>query len=112
MAFEKICTLDDVWEGEMAEFTTGSGRDVLLVCIDGGRIKAFQAMCPHQEIALVEGTFEAGVITCRAHLWQFDSENGRGLNPTDCQIAEYPARVDGQDIYVDVQGIEPCKSHS
>ncbi|MDD3443989.1 MAG: Rieske 2Fe-2S domain-containing protein [Zavarzinia sp.] len=112
MAFEKICSLDDVWEGEMEEFTTAEGRDVLVVCIEGGKIKAFQSMCPHQEIALIDGTFENGVITCKAHLWQFDSETGQGLNPTDCRIAEYPIKIDGDDVFIDVAGIEPCKSHT
>ena len=112
MAFEKICSLDDVWEGEMEEFGTSSGQDVLVVCIEGGRIKVFQAMCPHQEIALVEGTFKDGVVTCRAHLWQFDCETGNGLNPTDCRIVEYPSKVEGEDVYVDVEGIEPCRSHT
>lgn len=112
MAFEKICSLDDVWEGEMEEFTTAEGRDVLVVCIEGGKIKAFQSMCPHQEIALIDGTFENGVITCKAHLWQFDSETGQGLNPTDCRIAEYPIKIDGDDVFIDVAGVEPCKSHT
>ncbi|PWR17847.1 Rieske 2Fe-2S domain-containing protein [Zavarzinia compransoris] len=112
MAFEKLCTLDDVWEGEMEEFTTATGRDVLVVCIEGGRIKAFQSMCPHQEIALIDGSFEGGVITCKAHLWQFDSETGAGLNPTDCRIAEYPVDIRGDDVFVNVEGVEPCKSHT
>ncbi|MFA5122118.1 Rieske 2Fe-2S domain-containing protein [Zavarzinia sp.] len=112
MAFEKICSLDDVWEGEMEEFTTPSGRDVLIVGLEGGQVKAFQSMCPHQEIALVEGTFENGVITCRAHLWQFDCQSGAGLNPTDCHIVEYPSKIVGEDVLVDVAGVEPSKSHT
>jgi len=52
------------------------------------------------------------VLTCRAHLWQFDLESGQGVNPGDCQLAVYPTRVDGDDVYVDVAGIVPRHSHT
>lgn len=112
MAYEKICSLDDVWEGEMEVFETADGVEVLILGLDGGRVKAYQAMCPHQDIALVEGNFKDGVLTCRAHLWQFDCETGKGVNPTDCHITEYPIRVDGDDVFVDVEGLEPARSHT
>ncbi|MDX2425557.1 MAG: Rieske 2Fe-2S domain-containing protein [Cycloclasticus sp.] len=112
MAFEKICTLDDVWEGDMDAFETLNGTQVLVLGVDGGDLKAFQAVCPHQEIDLVEGEFDGKVLTCKAHLWQFDVSSGKGLNPTDCQIAEYPVKIEGEDVLVDVKGIEPFTAHS
>lgn len=112
MAFEKICTLDDVWEGDMDAFETSNGTQVLVLGVDGGDFKAFQGVCPHQEIDLVEGEFDGKVLTCKAHLWQFDTSNGKGLNPTDCQIAAYPLKVVDEDIWVDVEGIKPFTAHS
>lgn len=112
MAFEKVCTLDDVWEGDMDCFDTANGTSVLILGVDGGDLKAFQAICPHQEIELVEGEFDGKVLTCKAHLWQFDTNNGKGLNPTDCKIAEYPLKIEGEDVLVDIDGIEPFTAHS
>jgi len=114
MAFEKICTLDDVWEGDMKAFTTSDGTEVLVVAHENDTVVIFQNMCPHQEITLGQkGTLnEDGVLTCTAHLWEFDSCTGAGLNPTDCKLAVYPSKVDGDDVYVDTDGIIPEVSHS
>lgn len=111
MSFTKVCTLDDVWEGEMESFTV-NGHDVLLVCAEGGDVKAFQGICPHQDIPLVEGKFDGTKVICRAHLWQFDACTGKGINPEDCALAEYPVKVDGEDILVETDGVEPLFAHT
>jgi toluene monooxygenase system ferredoxin subunit len=112
MAFEKICTLDDVWEGEMERFHTTDGTGVLIVFPNGGEPIAFQDRCPHQQFDLATGKLENNVLTCRAHLWQFDATTGQGVNPADCRLAIYPTRVDGDDVFVDVAGIAPATSHT
>lgn len=106
MTFAKACTLDDVWEGEMGLFEVG-GTEVLVIHKDGGTVIACQAVCPHQNIPLAEGTLQRGVLTCRAHLWQFDVESGESINPTGCRIALYPVRIEGDDVLVNIDGVEP-----
>lgn len=111
MSFKKVCTLDDLWEGEMESFDV-DGHDILLVCAEGGDIKAFQGICPHQDIPLVDGTFDGKKVICRAHLWQFDACTGKGINPADCALAEYPVKVDGDDVLVQTEGVEPLFAHT
>lgn len=111
MSFSKVCTVDDLWEGEMAPYTV-DGHEILLVCADGGEIKAFQGICPHQDIALVEGKFDGKKLICRAHLWQFDAGTGQGINPDDCALASYPVRIDGDDVLVSTEGVEPLFAHT
>ena len=106
MAFTKICQVDDVWEGEMESFQV-NGKDILLVCADGGAIKAFQGICPHQDIPLIDGTFDGKKIICKAHLWQFDAGTGLGINPSSCKLAEYPVQIVGDDVLVDATSVEP-----
>jgi len=96
----------------MDTFQTREGLEVLVICLEGGDIKAYQAMCPHQEFGLVEGEFDGSTLTCKAHLWQFDCHSGQGINPGDCHLAEYPVKVEGEDIFVDTDGVEPFKSHT
>ena len=111
MGFTKVCTVDDLWEGEMEAFTV-NGHEILVVCAEGGEIKAFQGICPHQDIPLVEGKLDGNKIICRAHLWQFDAGTGKGINPDDCALAEYPVKVDGDDILVETEGVDALFAHT
>lgn len=88
------------------------GQEVLLVWPEGGELKSFQAVCPHQDIPLVEGKFDGKVLICRAHLWQFDASSGKGINPGDCALAQYPVRIDGNEVFVDAEGIKPLFAHT
>ena len=53
---------------------------------------------------------EGDVLTCRAHLWQFDVTTGAGVNPANCRLTEYPTKVEGDDVFVDVAGMEPFQA--
>jgi len=111
MAFVKLCSLDDLWEGEMDSFEI-DGQEVLLVCAEGGDIKAFQGICPHQDIPLVEGKFDGKTLVCRAHQWVFDACTGVGINPGDCQLASYPIKIEGNEIFVDTADVTPLFAHT
>lgn len=111
MAFTKVCTLDDIWEGEMESFDV-DGHEVLVACIEGGDLKAFQGACPHQEISLIDGTFDGKTLVCSAHQWVFDARTGKGINPGGCQLASYPIKIEGNDIYIDIANVEPLFAHA
>jgi len=111
MGYTKVCTIDDIWEGEMSSYTV-NGHEILLVCLVGGEIKAFQGICPHQDIPLVEGKFDGKRLICRAHLWQFDAFSGKGINPGDCALAEYPVKIEGDDVFVNTDGVKPYFAHT
>ena len=111
MAFQKACTLDDVWEGEMTEVDV-SGHAVLLVGLEGGEVRGFQGRCPHQDIPLCEGKFDGRTLMCRAHQWTFDARTGQGINPGNCQLATYPVQVDGEDVLVEVDRVQPLFAHT
>ena len=46
--------------------------------------------------AMLEGV----ILTCPAHLWEFDVETGEGVNPTGCHLTTYPVKVEGEQIFV------------
>jgi len=111
MNFKTACSIDELWEGDMTEVEV-DGQVIVLVYPKDGEIRAFQGICPHQDIPLVEGRFDGRVIMCRAHQWTFDANTGRGLNPKDCALAEYPVKVEGDLILVATDGVIPRFAHT
>jgi toluene monooxygenase system ferredoxin subunit len=106
MGFARVCALDDLWEGEMESFDI-HGQEILIVRCHGGEVRAFQGVCPHQDVPLIEGKFDGKLLVCRAHQWMFDAGTGQGVNPANCQLAEYPLMIDGDDVLVDIEGVSP-----
>lgn len=106
----RVASLDDVWEGEVMA-VDANGHHILLAHLAGGEVRAYQGICPHQEIKLVEGEFDGRHLVCRGHRWEFDLSCGAGVNPADCALAEYPVLVEGDDIYVTTEGVSPRFSY-
>lgn len=98
-----VADVADVWEGELVDFDV-DGEEVVIAHLDGGELKAFQGTCPHQEIPLADGDWDvdASTLTCGGHAWQFDLRTGKGINPTGCQLFEFPLRVTGEKIQIGI----------
>jgi toluene monooxygenase system ferredoxin subunit len=111
MGFVKVCTLDDLWEGDMEAFEV-EGQRILLVHLPGGEVRATQVECPHQQGDLTEGLLDGTTLTCPVHLWEFDVKTCHGINPTHARLASYPVKLDGDDVYVDPDGDTPKYAHS
>ncbi len=97
-------TSEDLWEGDVLDVEV-EGESVMLVhLLDGAGIKAYQGMCPHQEILLADGKWDAdtGVLLCGGHNWEFDLATGHGLNPEGCRLFEYPVEVRDDQIFVGI----------
>lgn len=99
--YQLICKLDDVWEGEIVEFSIGD-TDVIVVNPEGGQLCAFNARCPHQDQSLAAAELDGSILTCPAHLWQFDTHTGQGVNPTGCRLHSYPLKVEGENVLIDL----------
>jgi toluene monooxygenase system ferredoxin subunit len=99
MEWIAVATLDGLWEGEMMDVRV---RDelILLVHLSGGDICAFQGYCPHQKTTLADGKLDGHILTCGAHLWQFNLLTGEGVNPTGCQLHRYQVKVEDATISV------------
>ena len=96
-----VATLDDLWEGEITDVQVGDEL-ILLVHLGSGDIRAYQGYCPHQRTPLAEGRFDGRILTCAAHLWQFNLCTGEGVNPKGCQLYRYQAKLLDATIFVGI----------
>jgi len=103
--FVELCALEDLWVGEMECFDVGA-HEVLVVNVDG-ELHAFDGICPHQSVSLVEGGLDGKILTCRAHQWSFDVCSGKSMNPVGENLRRFPIRiVDGKVWVADQPDIE------
>ena len=95
-----VCRDDELWDGEMACFRVGD-TTVMLIKLNG-RFHAYQARCPHQGVALVEGELDGDLLMCRAHRWQFDAATGKGINPRGARLEGFPVHVVAGQVLIEV----------
>jgi len=100
MAFTKVASLDDLWSGEMLACVV-DGRRVVVIRLDDDTY-AYEDRCAHLGVALSEGCLEGHVLTCQAHLWEYDARSGRGINPASARLTPVAVRVEEGNILVDV----------
>jgi toluene monooxygenase system ferredoxin subunit len=94
-----VCPRSQVPANGMVECAVEGGLK-LLIANAGDDYFAYQAMCPHQDVALCEGLYDGSVLTCHQHLWQWDIRTGSPIGLAEAPLESYPVEVDGDSIYV------------
>ena len=100
MAFRKVATLDELWDGEMTVLEIEE-HVVLLVNVNGA-IRAYADSCPHLGTRLSQGSLQRNVLTCATHGWEFDASAGQGINPKTACLKSFAVKVENGDILIDV----------
>jgi len=87
-------------------------RDVIGVEVNGVEVAVYRLddgyyatgnICTHQRAFMSDGYVENGCIECPLHQAIFDIKTGAALEgPSKGPLPSYPARVDGDDIFVDL----------
>ena len=105
MTFERVCSLAEVPEDGSLRIELPD-VDVAVVNFEG-EIYAIEDVCSHAEVALTDGEVEefngAPTIECAMHGSCFDLRTGEPTNlPATEPVPVYPVRVEGDDVFVDV----------
>ena len=97
-----VCPRSQVPANGMVECAVEGGLK-LLVANAGDEYFAYQAVCPHQDVALCEGLYDGAVLTCHQHLWQWDIRTGAAIGLAEAPLESFPVQVEGDSIYVVAQ---------
>ena len=101
MGFVTVCNQRSLPQGQMVAFVV-ENKEVLVVWPQGGEMKAYHGLCPHQQVPLKYGKFNGEKIVCPMHQWTFDGHTGKGLMANGCSLTEYPLRIEDGMVQVEV----------
>lgn len=72
-----------------------------------GRLSALDNVCPHRQGPLGQGWVEGEAVVCPWHSWTFDVKTGVAGYPDKGQVAVLPLRIQGDDVFVEINEGEP-----
>jgi toluene monooxygenase system ferredoxin subunit len=80
------------------------GARVLLVNVEG-EVSAYLDRCAHQGYPLSRGSLEGCTLRCALHGWVYDARTGAGINPRSACLTNFPVRIEGDAVLVDVAAV-------
>jgi toluene monooxygenase system ferredoxin subunit len=98
----RVCKLADVLEGEMRAFKVKGVTWPVLVMSAEGQLYATPGVCPHEDVALVDGYLFGTTVMCPAHSYQFDLRTGRCRHDPELELRRYPITIVGDEVWVDL----------
>lgn len=102
MAFQKLCTLDNLTEGQGREFLVGSR--IVAVFRVGRQVFSLDGLCAHQGGPIAKGRLDGFCVTCPWHGWQYDVTNGTHLLSQKKLLESIPTEVRGDEVWIDLDG--------
>jgi nitrite reductase (NADH) small subunit len=100
MGFQKVGTVADIPENGLTEMLAGDRP--LAVCRVDGNIHVIEGTCPHRGGSLGYGALHGTTVVCPWHAWEFDCTTGGATFSERVQLRKFEVKVEGGDIFVDV----------
>jgi toluene monooxygenase system ferredoxin subunit len=94
-----VCRVDECPHDGLKAFDVDGGLRVL-VATSGRKVYAYQALCPHMEVALEEGFYDGAIITCHQHLWQWDVRTGEAVGQAEAPLQRFEITEEDGVLYV------------
>ncbi len=106
MALRRLCSLLDLPArgGRLFENAAGSQANILVFRIAGGKLRAWNAHCPHAGALMRPENEMGGKLICFLHQWEFDVDTGACTTVPRCPLRGYRLEVQGLHVMIDVEG--------
>jgi toluene monooxygenase system ferredoxin subunit len=96
----RLMAVDELRNEEMLAFNI-TGKPILVIKSQN-TIGAFEDKCLHLGMPLSQGCLTNGILTCKAHHWQYNAVSGAGINPSDVHLKRYPLEIREDEIWINV----------
>jgi len=104
-----VCKVADIPPNGMRRVDLPNGLQVLIANAEG-KLYAYPAMCPHQDVDLGDGFFDGKTLTCHQHLWQWDIHSGSAIGLAEAPLEQYSLEVRGDDVFMgEESAINACE---
>ena len=104
MNWIRIASTDQLTEDDEVIPVAAGEKQLALYRIEG-EFHASDNVCTHAYALLSDGYLEDGCIECPLHQARFDIRTGQAMcAPATSGIRVYPVKVEGQEIYANLQG--------
>lgn len=102
MAYQRVCAVEDVIEGEALKVDCGD-TPIALVNVDG-QFFAIHDTCSHGDWSLSDGYLDGDVIECSLHMGKFCVRTGRAIGlPATEPVSSFPVRIEGNGVFIDAE---------
>ena len=98
----RVCRLADIVPGELRAFSVEGVTWPVIVTYVDGELVACPGVCPHEDVALVDGDLEGATITCPGHGYRFDLHTGRCKHDPGLELRRYPITIVGDEVWADL----------
>ena len=96
-----IGTIDDIPQ-QGARCVTNGDMKIAVFRTAADDIFALEDKCPHKNGPLSQGIVHDGCVTCPLHNWVISLSSGTAQGADEGRTATFPVRVDGRDIYLNL----------
>ena len=98
----RVCPIGDVVDGELRAFVVPGVTWPVIVTRSSGELVAVPGVCPHEDVALVDGELRGQAIICPGHGYAFDLRTGRCKHDPDLALRRYPVTLIDGELWVDL----------
>jgi nitrite reductase/ring-hydroxylating ferredoxin subunit len=98
----RLARVDQIPAGTLAAFRVpGLTWPVLATRLDG-TIVATTGVCPHEDVALVDGELDGACLTCPGHGYQFDLTTGACAHDPRLHLRRYRVTIIDDEVWIDL----------
>jgi toluene monooxygenase system ferredoxin subunit len=98
----RIGSAASVAAGELTELAVAGLRWPVIATVLDGEIVVTAGVCPHEDVALIDGKLRGSRLTCPGHGYELDLQTGRCRHDAALRLQRYPVTIIDGEIWIDL----------